>query len=226
MDYFATGALKPHVAENVVRGFVAGCKENDCALIGGETAEMPSMYSEGDYDLAGTIVGVVEKDRILTGQNVQKGDMLLGLASSGLHTNGYSLARHILFPKYDVNAHVDELGTSLSEALLATHRSYLSIVYPLLEKKLIRAISHVTGGGIIGNTKRVIPEGCSINIDWTSWEVPPLFQLLQSEGNVPVEDMRRTFNMGIGIILVVRPEDITTVRTMIPEQCFEIGVVE
>ncbi len=207
LDYFATGKLSPEVAEQVILGFVKACRENGCALIGGETAEMPGMYAPDEYDVAGTIVGIVEKDRILKKEYVREGDVLIGLPSTGLHTNGFSLARAVLFPHFEVTSYFDELGCTLGEALLAVHKSYLNEVYPLLQTGVIHALSHITGGGIIGNTSRVVPKNFSIEITWDAWQQPRLFQMIQQLGNVPEEDMRRTFNLGIGMILIVDRDD-------------------
>ncbi|MBI4427616.1 MAG: phosphoribosylformylglycinamidine cyclo-ligase [Ignavibacteriales bacterium] len=203
MDYFATGKLSADVAERVIKGFVKGCRENDCALIGGETAEMPGMYLSGEYDIAGTIVGVVDARKIIDGRKVRKGDVLIGIPSNGLHTNGYSLARKVLLEKYSLHTNVDKKGKTLGDDLLAVHRSYFKAVYPLLSRFEIKAMSHVTGGGIEGNTLRVVPKSLKPKIDWHAWERPALFRLLQKTGNVPEEDMRRTFNLGVGLILIV-----------------------
>jgi phosphoribosylformylglycinamidine cyclo-ligase len=207
LDYFATGRLSPAVAEQVILGFVKACRENGCALIGGETAEMPGMYAPDEYDVAGTIVGIVEKDRILKKDNVREGDVLIGLPSTGLHTNGFSLARAVLLPHFDVTSYFDELGCTLGDALLAIHKSYFNEVYPLLHANVIHAVSHITGGGIIGNTSRVIPKDLSIEIAWDAWKRPYIFQMIQQLGNVPEEDMRRTFNLGIGMILITDREN-------------------
>lgn len=205
LDYFATGHLSVEVAEQVISGFVKACKENQCALIGGETAEMPGFYPDGEYDLAGTIVGVVDEKKILNGTRVRKGDILIGLPSTGLHTNGYSLARSVLLTKFSPHDHFEALGDTLGNVLMRIHRSYLQAVFPLLEKNLVKAISHITGGGIVGNTTRVLPKRLSLKIDWNAWERPPIFQMIQREGNVPEEEMRRTFNLGVGMILIVSP---------------------
>ena len=207
LDYFATGKLEPTVGEQVVSGLVKACTENGCALIGGETAEMPSMYSPAEYDMAGTIVGVVEKSRVLDGKSIQEGDVLIGLRSSGLHTNGFSLARKVLFPKHTVHQHSDELGTSIGDSLLAVHRSYLNTIKPLLEKNLVLGLSHITGGGIVGNTSRVVPKGLALDIDWASWEWLPIFRMIQNTGNIQVEEMRHVFNLGIGMIIICREAD-------------------
>jgi len=168
LDYYATGKLSPDIAEQVVFGFVKACKENDCALIGGETAEMPGLYGMEDYDIAGTIVGIVDEKKILNGKNVKTGDVLIGLPSTGLHTNGYSLARRVLLDKFSLEIHLDELGKTLGDALLAVHRSYRQSVHPLLNSsisKYIHSLSHITGGGIEGNTMRVVPNGLALNVD-------------------------------------------------------------
>ncbi len=205
LDYFATGKLSPEVAEKVIKGFVKACKENDCALIGGETAEMPGMYLNGEYDIAGTIVGVVDAAKIIDGRKVRRGDVLIGLPSNGLHTNGYSLARKVLLDKYSLSTNVDKKGKTLGDDLLAIHKSYYKIVYPLLSRYEIKAMSHITGGGIEGNTMRVVPKKLKLKIDWHAWERPALFRLIQRTGNVPEQEMRRTFNLGVGLILIVAP---------------------
>lgn len=202
MDYFATGKLDTDVAEQVISGFAKSCGENGCALIGGETAEMPGMYAPNEYDIAGTIVGIVEKSAILNRNNVRPGDVLIGLPSSGLHTNGYSLARAALLPHFSLDAQFDDLGGTLGDALLAVHRSYLGPVYPLLSTGMIHGLSHITGGGIVGNTSRVIPEDRRLDIQWDAWTLPRIFSMIQELGEVPEEDMRRTFNLGIGMIII------------------------
>ncbi len=207
LDYFATGKLDARVGESVISGLVTACRENGCALIGGETAEMPSMYNAGEYDMAGTIVGVVEKSKVLDGKRIRQGDVLVGLESTGLHTNGFSLARKVLFPKFNVQQHIDDLGMSLGEALLAVHRSYLNVVKPLLSGDKVLALSHITGGGIVGNTSRVLPEGLALDINWTSWQLPALFQFIQKTGVITDEEMRHVFNLGIGLIIVCREDD-------------------
>ncbi|MGM0587637.1 MAG: phosphoribosylformylglycinamidine cyclo-ligase [Bacteroidota bacterium] len=211
LDYFSTGKLSPEVGRDVVKGFAKACRENGIALVGGETAEMPDIYSEGEFDLAGTIVGVVEKDELIDGSKVGKGDVLLGFASNGIHTNGYSLARKVLFSEYDVNDDIDELDGTLADELLRVHKSYLPLISKLKTHTGIHAFSHVTGGGIIGNTKRVVPEGSGIDVNWDAWERPAIFKLIQKLGNVPEEDMRRTFNLGIGLIAVVAEDQVDAV---------------
>ncbi|MDP4242451.1 MAG: phosphoribosylformylglycinamidine cyclo-ligase, partial [Bacteroidota bacterium] len=210
LDYFACGKLQVEVGEAIISGFVRGCQNNGCALIGGETAEMPGMYAESDYDLAGTIVGIVERDRMFRRENVAEGDILIGLPSSGLHTNGYSLARRALFPRYSLDATPAHLGgESLADALLKVHRSYLRPILDLIDTfepgRDIHALSHITGGGIVGNTSRVLHEDLTLDIDWSAWSRPPIFQLIQDAGLVPEDDMRRAFNLGIGLILIVPP---------------------
>ncbi len=205
LDYFAVGKLDPLVAEQVVAGVARGCRGNGCALLGGETAEMPDMYREGEYDLAGTIVGVVSKSKILDGSQVAEGDLLVGLVSTGLHTNGYTLARKIAFERMGLEAG-DELpgvGKSVGEALLAVHRSYFKVLERPLENGWIHALSHITGGGLTDNLPRVLPKTLRAEIDLESWEIPPLFRVLQREGGVPWDDMLRTFNNGIGMVAVV-----------------------
>jgi phosphoribosylformylglycinamidine cyclo-ligase len=202
MDYFATGRLEPSVAAEVISGFAHACRENDCALIGGETAEMPSMYQEGEFDLAGMIVGAVERSHIITGQESARGDLLIGLPSTGLHTNGYSLARAALFPKLNLDMPLAEAGESLGEALLKPHRSYLHAIQETKDIRGIHAYSHITGGGIVGNTKRVVREPLRLKIDWNAWKRPEIFRLIQHEGNVPEEDIREALNLGIGLVIV------------------------
>lgn len=211
LDYFASGKLDPGIAEKVVEGFAIACKQNGVALIGGETAEMPSMYADGEYDMSGTIVGVVDKSAIIDGKKIKAGDALIGLRSNGLHTNGYSLARAALLSKYKTDEKIDELGETVGEALLRIHKSYLRNVTPLLERGLVSGISHITGGGIEGNTKRILPEGLSLEVDWNSWEIPPIFKLIQNAGEIEIAEMRRAFNLGIGMILVASNENVSDI---------------
>ena len=207
MDYYATGKLSVDAAEHVILGFVKACRENHCSLVGGETAEMPGIYGDGDFDIAGTIVGIVDERKIVDGKGIRKGDVLIGLPSTGLHTNGYSLARKVLLAEFSLRDHFAELGCTIGEALLKVHRSYLNCVYPLLSKFPIQGMAHITGGGIDGNTMRIVPKGLKLNVDWTAWERPPIFKLIQKAGEVPEKDMRRTLNLGIGLILILRPTD-------------------
>ena len=213
LDYIALGKLDPLKVEQIVSGFSRACAEFSCPLIGGETAEMPGTYAEDDYDLAGFIVGVVERERSLP-RGVAAGDVLVGLPSLGLHTNGYSLARKVLFDTlgHRPDSELPELGTSVGHALLAPHRSYLAALEPLLERDKIRALVHVTGGGFPGNIPRVLPQGLGARVRRGAWPVPPLFRLIQKGGAVAVEEMYRTFNMGIGMILVVSPGDLHDVE--------------
>lgn len=214
MDYLATGALSPDVAEQIVRGLARACRDNGCALLGGETAEMPGFYAAGEYDVAGFIVGAVERNALITGAGIAAGDVLLGLPSSGLHTNGYSLARRIVFEGLglSVDSHVPDLGETVGEALLRPHRSYLPVVRPLLGTGRIKGMAHITGGGITDNLPRVLPEGLAARVDRASWRTPAIFRWLGEAGSVPEMDLRRSFNMGIGLILVVAPGDVDAVR--------------
>lgn len=208
MDYFASGKLDTHVFEEVVRGFVKACKENKCALIGGETAEMPGMYQNKDYDIAGMIVGVVDKEKIVNGSGIKPGDVLIGVPSNGLHTNGYSLARSVLLNRFTVDDYIDELGSTLAEELLRVHRSYLHLIQELLNPNAPAGFAHITGGGIVGNTKRILPDGTTIRIDWNGWETPAVFKLIQSTGKVDDDEMRRVFNMGIGLVIIADKDNV------------------
>ena len=209
LDYLATGRLSPDVAEQVVSGVARACGENGCALIGGETAEMPGFYADGEYDIAGFIVGVVDKANVIDGKGILPGDVLIGLPSAGLHTNGYSLARRILFEVagWKPETTLPALGGTLADALLAPHKSYLSLVRPLIERRYVKGLAHITGGGITENLPRILPEGCAAEIDLRSWSVPPIFGLLQEHGAVPPEEMFRAFNMGIGLIVACGARD-------------------
>lgn len=209
LDYIGTGKLAPSVIEEIIAGMVRGCKNSGCALVGGEMAEMPGFYQSGEYDLAGCIVGIVDRKKMMDGSAIRKGDALIGLRSNGLHTNGYSLARKVLFEKAEFTAEsrIDGLDGTLGQELLRVHRCYLNLVQPLPDRFSIKGMSHITGGGIVGNTMRVLPGGLSLEVDWKSWTVPPIFNLIQRLGNVPEEDMRRTFNLGIGFILITDSSD-------------------
>jgi phosphoribosylformylglycinamidine cyclo-ligase len=212
LDYLATGRLEPDVAVQVVEGLSAACRANGCALLGGETAEMPGFYADGEYDVAGFIVGAVSRERIIDGKGIVPGDILIGIPSSGLHTNGYSLARRIAFEiaGLRVDSLVPELGTTIGAALLEPHRSYLPVIRPLLASGLIKGMAHITGGGITDNLPRILPAGTVARIDRSAWEVPPIFEWLQRTGRVPEEDMLRTFNMGIGLILACNKDSVET----------------
>ena len=209
LDYLATGKLRPEVAEQVVSGISQACRENSCALLGGETAEMPGFYAEGEYDLAGFIVGVVDRPSVIDGRNIRPGDALLALPSAGLHTNGYSLARRVLFDAagLTVDSVVPELGMSIGEALLAPHRSYLSSMGPLIGQGVVKGLAHITGGGITENLPRILPDGCAAAIAVDSWVVPPLFRLIEAWGEIERAEMLRTFNMGVGLIAVCADKD-------------------
>jgi phosphoribosylformylglycinamidine cyclo-ligase len=209
LDYLATGRLDPDVAVQIVEGLARGCRENGCALLGGETAEMPGFYADGEYDVAGFVVGAVERDRLVDGRGVAPGDQLIGVPSSGLHTNGYSLARRIAFDRQRLGVHdrVPELGITVAEALLEPHRSYLGVVRPLLDTGRIKAMAHITGGGITDNLPRVLPEGTQAVVRLGSWDVLPIFRWLERAGEVPQDDMLRTFNMGVGLIIVTAADD-------------------
>jgi phosphoribosylformylglycinamidine cyclo-ligase len=209
LDYFAVGKLDAGVAATVISGIARGCRNNGCALIGGETAEMPGMYAHGEYDLAGFIVGAAERARVLTGRKITEGDILLGLPSSGLHTNGYSLARKLLFDVagYRPDTFLPELQSTVGEELLKVHRSYLQPIRKLLEEGILKGAAHITGGGITDNTPRMLPKHLGVQIDLSSWPSLPIFELLQRLGSIPPEDLRRTFNLGIGMILAVAQKD-------------------
>jgi phosphoribosylformylglycinamidine cyclo-ligase len=213
LDYLATGRLSPTVAENVITGVARACRDNGCALIGGETAEMPGFYADGEYDIAGFIVGAVEKSKVIDGRAVAPGDVLIALPSAGLHTNGYSLARRIFFEKaeWKHDTFVRELGTTIGEALLAPHRSYLRQVRPLIERGWVKGLAHITGGGLTENLPRTLPDGCRAEIDLKSWSIPPIFQLLQQLGAVARDEMFRAFNMGVGLVIVCAPGDVEPV---------------
>lgn len=230
LDYFAVGKLNADVCGEVVTGIARGCKKNKCALIGGETAEMPGMYSEGEYDLAGFIVGAVERNQMITGTDIQPGDVLLGLPSNGLHTNGYSLARRVLFETagHRLDAKLPELSATLAEELLKVHKSYLKPIQILHSAKLLKGAAHITGGGLTDNLPRVLPDSCAASIDSLSWSVPPIFELLRDLGNIPEDDLRRTFNLGIGMVFVVSARKLLAVGQAlkkIREPYFVIGEI-
>jgi len=206
LDYFATGKLSIETIEEVVSGLSKACKENSCSLIGGETAEMPDFYQDGEYDISGTIIGVVDKKHMMPMRKTNSGDLLVGLPSTGLHTNGYSLARRALLERYHVDRYFDELGMTLGMSLLSIHKSYLPVLDSILECDWLHGISHVTGGGLVENTHRVIKDGQDIEVDWDSWAWPEIFNMIQKNGDVPLDDMRRSFNLGMGMVLVVSPD--------------------
>jgi phosphoribosylformylglycinamidine cyclo-ligase len=228
LDYFAVGKLDANVAAQVVGGLARACEENGCALIGGETAEMPGLYSPGEYDLAGFIVGAVEQNRLLTGAKLKAGDVLIGLPSTGLHTNGYSLARKLLFETagYTPNTYISELDCTAGQELLKVHRSYLKPIRKLADDGLLLAAAHITGGGITDNTPRVLPAGLAAEVRVGAWPLPPVFDLLRRLGNVPEDDWRRTFNLGLGMILAVPRAKAAKARRVLDklhELHYEIG---
>jgi phosphoribosylformylglycinamidine cyclo-ligase len=209
LDYYATGKLRPPVMTDVIRGMARACKENGCALIGGETAEMPGFYGDDDYDVAGFILGVVDTKNLIDGKAVREGDVLLGLPSVGLHTNGYSLARKVLFEKlgYEPQSIIPGIGKA-GEALLAPHISYLKPLLPLVEQRALHAMAHITGGGLTDNVPRVLPDSLDAHIKLGSWPVLPIFQLIFEKGGVARDEMLRVFNMGIGMVLIVSPDEV------------------
>jgi phosphoribosylformylglycinamidine cyclo-ligase len=227
LDYFATGKLEPEKAAMVIDGIAAGCREAGCALIGGETAEMPGFYQEGEYDLAGFAVGVVDKAKIIDGMDIRERDTLIGLASSGLHSNGYSLVRKVFFEreKMDVTMYVPELGTTLGDEMLRPTRIYVKAFNALKERIRIKGIAHITGGGIPGNLPRVLPEGVGAVVREGSWPVPAIFRVIKEKGNVPVNDMKRTFNMGIGFILVVSEKEAGDAVGLLKDAGFDSCVI-
>jgi len=222
MDYLATGVLDPTVVEKVVEGIAEACRHNDCALIGGETAQMPGFYPNGEYDLAGFVVGIVDRNKIITGEAVEAGDVLVGLPSNGLHTNGYSLARKLFFEigHYTPETYVNELRNKVGSELMRTHKSYWPLVRRLVSAGLVHAMAHITGGGITDNLPRVLPKGMAAAVQMGTWPVLPVFAHLQNIGNVPQDEMLRTFNMGIGMVLVVPAKKYKRVETLI-EKCGE-----
>ncbi|MER3426769.1 MAG: phosphoribosylformylglycinamidine cyclo-ligase [Pyrinomonas sp.] len=230
LDYIATGRLAPDVVAQIVEGIALGCRENGCALLGGETAEMPGFYSDGEYDLAGFIVGIVERDEIIDGRRITPGDVVLALPSTGLHTNGYSLARKILFEiaGWRHDSYLEELGMSVGEALLMPHASYLRPLEGLLAQRLVKGLAHITGGGLPGNVPRVLPAGTSVRIARGTWPVPAIFELVQRVGDVADDEMFRTFNMGVGMIVIAAAEDESKIGAHVEahgQKCFTIGRV-
>jgi len=223
LDYLATGRLDPSTVSQVIHGVAHACRENEVALLGGETAEMPGFYEDGEYDLAGFIVGVVDRKKVLDGSKVKAGDVLVGLTADGLHTNGYSLARKVLLQDMGLGVHdtIPELGISVADELLKIHRCYLTAVWPLLEDDRVHALAHITGGGLTDNLPRVLPEGVGVVIKVGSWEIPEVFRLLGSRGEIPADDLWRTFNMGIGMVLVVAPKHLSRVLELVRNQGFK-----
>lgn len=226
LDYFATGKLEPETTVSVVEGIAKACKENNCALLGGETAEMPTMYARGEYDLAGFIVGVVDRPKVIDGKGIRTGDVVFGLASNGLQTNGYSLARKLFFEigGFQTDSFVEELDETVGEALLKTHQSFLKPLEKLFDSGKIKGLAHITGGGLIENIPRILPANVSVEIKRGTWREPPVFGLLQKLGNVENSEMFRTFNMGVGMILICADADKGFIKNNLSE-CFEIGRV-
>lgn len=230
LDYIATGKLLPEVVAGIVEGVANGCQENGCVLLGGETAEMPDFYSAGEYDIAGFIVGVADREKIIDGKEILPGDTLLAIPSVGLHTNGYSLARKLFFEVagYEADTYLNELGMTVGEALLQPHVSYLKPLDGLLDSGLIKGLAHITGGGLTDNIPRILPEDCAVEIDKGSWPLLPIFKLMQEIGNVSEAEMYRTFNMGVGMVVVCTSEDrqsITSHLSAAHAECFQIGRV-
>lgn len=224
LDYFATGKLQPVVTASVVEGMAQACKANKCVLLGGETAEMPGFYSENEYDLAGFIVGIVDQSKVIDGKNIKVGDVVLGLPSNGLHTNGYSLARKLLFyiGRYKVDKILDQTGETVAETLLRPHQSYLPTLEGLLDSGTIKGLAHITGGGMLENIPRILPENVSVEIKRGTWTELPIFGLMQKLGNVQDFEMFRTFNMGVGMVVICSEADKEFLKANLGE-CFEIG---
>jgi len=230
LDYYATGELNTEIAASVVEGIAEGCRQSNAALIGGETAEMPGMYGKGDYDLAGFCVGVVEKQQIIDGSKVKAGDAMVAIASSGPHSNGYSLVRKIIeVSSADIKADFSKDGKSLGDALLAPTRIYVKAIHQLLENFDIHAMAHITGGGLLENIPRVLPENAQAVVDTSSWQLPAVFQWLQENGNVEINEMYRTFNCGVGMVLIVSADDVDAIVTALNqngENAWQLGTIE
>jgi phosphoribosylformylglycinamidine cyclo-ligase len=230
LDYIATGKLSTETVASVIEGITNGCRNNGCVLLGGETAEMPGFYQDGEYDVAGFIVGVVDREKIIDGKSIIAGDVLFALPSIGLHTNGYSLARKLFFEVagYAPSTNLPELQMSVGDALLQKHLSYLGSLAPLLETGMIKGLAHITGGGLTDNVPRILPEGTAVKIEKGSWPVLPIYELMREIGNVSDTEMYRTFNMGVGMVIVCSPGDSDTIRGQLQasgERCYEIGEV-
>jgi phosphoribosylformylglycinamidine cyclo-ligase len=230
LDYIATGKLSPETVAAIVEGIANGCRENGCVLLGGETAEMPGFYAEGEYDVAGFIVGVVDREKVIDGKRIECGDALLALPSVGLHTNGYSLARKLFLEVagYSVHTRLEAVGLTVGEALLQPHLSYLRPLEGLLDSGMIKGLAHITGGGLTDNLPRILPTGTSVRIDKGSWPILPIFTLMQEIGSVPEAEMYRTFNMGVGMVIVCDETATSGIKTHFSkrdEQCYEIGRV-
>lgn len=230
LDYIATGKLAPETVAGIVEGISTGCRENGCVLLGGETAEMPGFYADDEYDIAGFIVGVVDREKIIDGRTIQPGDVLLGLPSVGLHTNGYSLARKLFFEvaKYAPDVYLGALSETVGDALLRPHASYLHALEALLDGGLIKGLAHITGGGLTENIPRILPEGTGVEIQLGSWPVLPIFEVMQEIGNVAETEMLRTFNMGVGMVIVCTGSNAATIKAQVESSgyaCYQIGRV-
>lgn len=230
LDYIGIGKLYPEVVADIVKGLSKACRKAGCALVGGETAELPEFYKKGEYDLAGCIVGVVEKNKIIDGLSIHPEDQIIGLGSNGLHTNGYTLARKVLFQAagHQVNDYMHELKTTLGKELLKVHRCYAPSILPTLKKFKIKGMAHITGGGIQGNLNRILPKNCDAQIHTDAWKVPPIFKLIQKKGDIDEEEMFRVFNMGIGLVLVVSKDEtnkVLSVLSSLKETPFHIGEI-
>ena len=231
LDYIGIGRLEHGTVETIVQGIAQACRENGCALLGGETAEMPDFYAPGEYDLAGTIIGVVDEERVIDGRSIETGDALIALASSGLHTNGYSLARRIVFDRLGLGPddRFPDLDESVADVLLRTHRSYLGALAPAIDRGDLHGLAHITGGGVLDNVPRILPEGLAARVTLSSWEVPHVFQVLQRAGNVPRTEMFRTFNMGIGMVVIAaadKTDDLVREFTAVGEHAWRAGTIE
>lgn len=214
LDYMAFGKLDPEKAEQLIKGFSIACKQNGCALIGGETAEMPGLYEQDDYDLSGTIVGIAEQSKLINGKRIRRGDILIGFPSNGLHTNGYSLARKILLDNYSLDVVPKGFKVSLGNELLRIHKSYLKLITNIIKYVQVKGFSHITGGGIVGNTMRLIPKSLSLDIFWNNWQQPKIFDLIQKTGQIDEAEMQSVFNLGIGLIAIVDVKDLNKTITL------------
>lgn len=230
LDYIATGKLSPDTIAAIIEGVTNGCRENGCVLLGGETAEMPGFYSDGEYDVAGFIVGIVDRDKVIDGKTIVPGDVVLGLASAGLHTNGYSLARKLFFDVagYNVDTKLDRVGLAVGEALLQPHLSYLHVLGGLLDQEVIKGLAHITGGGLTDNLPRILPDGTAVEITKGTWPILPIFTTMQELGSVSEAEMYRSFNMGVGMAIICASDDVQLLKNHFAKEnkkCYEIGRV-